>query len=89
MKTRHIVTILIAALAVGMGVYAINSGPKAGFFRMLISYPGIQLAIRYDNNSNFVQSDFPWLAQSFYCGIGHNFHITGTSGIGVKYIPYD
>ena len=69
-------------------VYAINSGPKAGFFRMLISCPGMQLAIGYDSNSNFVRGDFPWLDQTFYCGIGHDFQITGTSGIGVKFIPY-
>lgn len=67
-------------------VYTINSGPKVGFFRMLISCPGMQLAIGYDNNSNFVRGDFPWLNQGFYCGIGHDFRITGMSGIGVKYI---
>ncbi|MDE1765845.1 MAG: hypothetical protein KGI27_06165 [Thaumarchaeota archaeon] len=69
-------------------VYTINSGPKAGFYRMLISCPGMQLAIGYDNGSNFVRGDFPWLDQGFFCGIGHDFQITGTSGIGVKFIPY-
>ncbi len=68
-------------------VYTINSGPKAGFFRMLISCPGMQLAVGYDNSSNFVRGDFPWLDQTFYCWIGHDFHITGMSGMGVKYIP--
>jgi plastocyanin len=69
-------------------VYTINSGPKAGFFRMLISCPGMQLAIGYDNSSIFVQGDFPWLDQTFYCGIGHELSISGMSGIGVKYIPW-
>ncbi|MDE2588861.1 MAG: hypothetical protein KGL95_04270, partial [Patescibacteria group bacterium] len=69
-------------------VYTLNSGPRAGFFRMLISCPGMQLAVGYDNGSNFVRGDFPWLSQTFYCGIDHDFHITGMSGIGVKYIPY-
>lgn len=69
-------------------VYTLNSGPRAGFFRMLISCPGMQLAVGYDNSSNFVRGDFPWLSQTFYCGIDHDFHITGMSGIGVKYVPY-
>lgn len=69
-------------------VYTIHSG-KVGFYRMLISCPGMQLAIGYDNNSTFVTGDFPWLGQTFYCPLqSGDFHITGLSGMGVKYIPY-
>ncbi len=70
-------------------VDTIHSGNKAGFYRMLISCPGMQLAIGYDNSSNFVTGDFPWLAQTFYCPAqSGEFHIVGLSGIGVKYMPY-
>jgi plastocyanin len=69
-------------------VYTIHSGNKAGFYRMLISCPGMQLALGYDSSSNFVVNDFPWLGQTFYCGLSANFHIAGLTEIGVKYIPY-
>ncbi len=70
-------------------VDTIHSGNKAGFYRMLISCPGMQLAIGYDNSSNFVPNDFPWLGQTFYCPLqSGEFHIIGLNGIGVKYIPY-
>jgi plastocyanin len=68
-------------------VYTIQSS-KAGFYRMLITCPGMQLAVGYDNSSTFVSGDFPWLGQTFYCPLqSGDFHIIGLSGIGVKYIP--
>ncbi|MGI0017148.1 MAG: cupredoxin domain-containing protein [Nitrosotalea sp.] len=70
-------------------VYTIYSGDKAGFYRMLLSCPGMQLAMGYDGNSNFVPGDFPWLAQTFYCPLqSGDFHIVGLSGIGIKYMSY-
>jgi hypothetical protein len=69
-------------------VYTIHSG-KVGFYRMLISCPGMQLAVGYDSNSTFVDNDFPWLGQTFYCPLqSYEFHIEGLSGIGVKHIQH-
>jgi plastocyanin len=70
-------------------VYTITAGNHVGFYGLTIFCVGMPFAIGYDGNSTFVQNDFPWYGDTYYCPAQfYNYHIVGLSGIGVKYIPY-
>ena len=70
-------------------VYFIKTGNKTGFYGVSLNCGGIPLAVGYDNNSAITASNFPWIGQVFHCGaITYDSHIEGTTGIGVRYIPY-
>jgi len=70
-------------------VYFIKTGTKVGFYGASLNCGGFPLAVGYDANSTITASDFPWIGQTFHCGvITYDSHIEGTTGIGVKYIPY-
>ncbi len=70
-------------------VYTITTKNHVGFYGLTIFCVGMPFAVGYDNNSNFVGADFPWLGGTYYCPAQlYNYHITGLSGIGVKHIPY-
>ncbi|GEM_PF-1707705 len=69
-------------------VYTLKTG-KVGFYGLTLFCYGTPLAVGYDNQSRIVTNDFPWLGQTFYCPMQtYTFHISGLSGMGVKYIPY-
>jgi len=69
-------------------VYTLKTS-KVGFYGLTLFCYGTPLAVGYDNQSRIVTNDFPWLGQTFYCPMqSYTFHISGLSGIGVKYIPY-
>ncbi len=69
-------------------VYTLKTS-KVGFYGLTLFCSGTPLAVGYDNQSRIVTNDFPWLGQTFYCPMqSYTFHISGLSGIGVKYIPY-
>src|SRR5574337_231883 len=70
-------------------VYFIKTGNKTGFYGASLNCGGIPLAVGYGGNSTITASDFPWVGRVFHCGvITYDSKIEGTSGIGVKYIPY-
>lgn len=69
-------------------VYFIKTGAQVGFYGVSLNCGGFPLAVGYDANSTLTSSDFPWLGQTFHCGvITYDSHIEGTEGIGVRYIP--
>lgn len=70
-------------------VYFIKTGNTTGFYGASLNCGGIPLAVGYNANSTITASDFPWAGKVFHCGvITYDSKIEGTSGIGVKYIPY-
>ncbi|MHB8602312.1 MAG: hypothetical protein ACYC6W_02875 [Nitrosotalea sp.] len=70
-------------------VYFIKTGTKVGFYGVSLNCGGFPFAVGYDINSTITASDFPWIGRAFHCGvITYDSHIEGTTGIGVKYIPY-
>lgn len=71
-------------------VYTIRSENQLGFYGVDFFCAPIPLAVGYDNNSRIISGDFPWLlGKSYNCPAEtYTFHITGTTGIGVKFIPY-
>lgn len=69
-------------------VYTLKTS-RVGFYGLTLFCYGTPLAVGYDNQSRIVANDFPWLGQTFYCPMqSYTFHISGVSGMGVKYIPY-
>jgi hypothetical protein len=70
-------------------VYFIKTGNTPGFYGVSLNCGGFPLAVGYGANSTITASDFPWVGHVFQCGvITYDSKIEGTSGIGVKYIPY-
>ena len=70
-------------------VYFIKTGNKTGFYGASLNCGGFPLAVGYGNNSAITANNFPWIGQVFHCGvITYDSHLEGTTGIGVKYIPY-
>jgi len=70
-------------------VYFIKTGTRVGFYGVSLNCGGFPFAVGYDANSTITASDFPWIGRAFHCGvITYDSHIEGTTGIGVKYIPY-
>ena len=70
-------------------VYFIKTGNTPGFYGASLNCGGFPLAVGYDANSTITASDFPWVGKVFHCGvITYDSKIEGTSGIGIKYIPY-
>ena len=68
-------------------VYWIKTGNQSEFYGLTLFCSPEPLAVGYDNNSNLVSSNFPWLGQIFECPMmSYSFHIDSTTGIGVKYI---
>jgi hypothetical protein len=69
-------------------VYTLKTS-KVGFYGLTLFCYGTPLAVGYDNQSRIVANDFPWLGGTYYCPMqSYTFHISGLSGMGVKYIPY-
>lgn len=70
-------------------VYFIKTGAKVGFYGASLNCGGFPLAVGYNATSTITASDFPWIGKTFHCGvITYDSHIEGTTGIGIKYIPY-
>jgi hypothetical protein len=69
-------------------VYWIKTGNQAGFYGLSIFCGGTPFAVGYNNNSNIVSSDFPWVGKTTSCPLmTYDYHVDSLTGIGVKYIP--
>lgn len=69
-------------------VYWIKTGNHKGLYGLTIFCVPMPFAVGYDN-STLGKNNLPWIGQStWFCPAQfYDFHIDGTTGIGVRYIP--